>query len=56
MWEVTEERRAAFARVETGGIDAAVRHAVELAGGLEQLIDSSSSVLVKPNLWSLQRS
>jgi len=37
-------------------IDSAVREAVALAGGLDNLIDSSTSVLVKPNLWNARRS
>jgi uncharacterized protein (DUF362 family) len=50
------QQTVALARVEDGAIDVAVRQAVELAGGLSQLVGSSSRVLVKPNLWSPQRS
>jgi uncharacterized protein (DUF362 family) len=50
------QQTVALTRVEDGAIDMAVRQAVELAGGLAHLIGSSSRVLVKPNLWSPQRS
>ncbi len=43
-------------RAEDGAVDFAVRRAIELAGGLSQLVTSSSRVLIKPNLWSPQRS
>ena len=50
------ERKVAFARVDGSDVDSAVRRAIDLAGGLEELITPSSRVLVKPNLWSPQRS
>ena len=43
-------------KVQGEAVDAAVRSAVDLAGGLGGLISSSSRVLVKPNLWAPQRS
>jgi uncharacterized protein (DUF362 family) len=49
------DRRVAFARVERGDVEAAVRRAVSLAGGIDDLV-RNSRVLVKPNLWSAQRS
>jgi len=50
------QRTVAIVRAEDGALDAAVRRAVDLAGGIAHLITSSSRVLVKPNLWSPQRS
>ncbi|MBN1855696.1 MAG: DUF362 domain-containing protein [Dehalococcoidia bacterium] len=50
------ERTVAFAKVEGEDVEGAVRHAVSLSGGLDRLISSTSRVLVKPNLWSPQRS
>ena len=50
------QHAVALIRVEDGAVDLAVRQAVELAGGLHHLITSSSRVLIKPNLWSPQRS
>ena len=44
------------ASVKGNDIEQAVRDAVRLAGGLEGLITGTSRVLVKPNLWSPQRS
>ncbi len=41
--------RVAITSVGTGTVDAAVREAVRLAGGLESLIGPTSRVLVKPN-------
>ncbi|MCK5212547.1 MAG: DUF362 domain-containing protein [Dehalococcoidia bacterium] len=41
--------RVAITRVGTGGVDEAVRQAVALAGGFDELINGSSRVLVKPN-------
>ncbi|MFC2008829.1 DUF362 domain-containing protein [Chloroflexota bacterium] len=49
-------RVVSLVRVADRSIDSAVREAVSLAGGLESLIDSSTSVLVKPNLWNARRS
>jgi len=46
----------ALVKVSGGDVEAAVRRAVELAGGLAHLVTPSSRVLVKPNLWSPQRS
>jgi len=40
----------------SGDVESAVREAVDLAGGLEGLVGSSTSVLVKPNLWNARRS
>jgi len=42
-------QRVAIAKVEKGDIEAAVREAIALAGGLEELINSDSRVLIKPN-------
>ena len=41
--------RVAITRLGTGGVDEAVRRAVALAGGFDELISGSSRVLVKPN-------
>ncbi len=41
--------RVAITRVVTGDVQAAVREAVRLAGGFDELITSSSRVLIKPN-------
>ncbi len=41
--------RVAIARVASGDVESAVREAVHLAGGFDQLIDSGSRVLIKPN-------
>ena len=43
-------RRVAIAKVDKGNIEAAVREAIALAGGLKELIKSDSRVLIKPNL------
>jgi uncharacterized protein (DUF362 family) len=50
------QQAVALVKVMHGDVDAAVRNAVELAGGLERIVTSTSRVLVKPNLWSPQRS
>lgn len=50
------KRAVSLVRVAGRSIDSAVCEAVRLAGGLESLIDSSTSVLVKPNLWNARRS
>jgi uncharacterized protein (DUF362 family) len=42
--------KVAIARADKGNIELAVRQALGLAGGLEELIDGSSRVLIKPNL------
>jgi len=42
-------QRVAIAKVEKGDIEAAVREAIALAGGLGELINSDSRVLIKPN-------
>jgi len=42
-------QRVAITKVEKGNIEAAVREAIASAGGLEELIDSNSRVLIKPN-------
>ena len=49
-------RTVSLVSVSDLGVDAAVREAVRLAGGLDYLVDSSTSVLVKPNLWNARRS
>jgi len=41
----------AIVRTEESGIEAAVRKAVDLAGGLKEKVTSESRVLVKPNLF-----
>jgi uncharacterized protein (DUF362 family) len=46
----TMTQRVAISRVENEDIEAAVRKAVSLAGGLEQIIHHDSRVLVKPNM------
>ncbi|MCK4580816.1 MAG: DUF362 domain-containing protein, partial [Dehalococcoidia bacterium] len=43
-------RRVAISRVDQGKIEAAVREAVALAGGLEGVVKGDSRVLVKPNV------
>jgi uncharacterized protein (DUF362 family) len=43
-------RRAAIAKVDKGDIEAAVRQAISMARGLEEIIKGSSRVLIKPNL------
>ena len=50
------EPTVAVASVKGNDVEQAVRDAVRLAGGLEDLINGTSRVLVKPNLWSPQRS
>jgi len=50
------DRTVSLIRVADGDIDLAVREAVRLVGGLGGYIDSSTRVLVKPNLWNAQRS
>ncbi len=42
--------RVAISKVDKGDIEAAVRQATSLAGGLEEIINESSRVLIKPNL------
>jgi uncharacterized protein (DUF362 family) len=41
---------------DRGNVESAVREAVQLAGGLEDLIGSKSKVLIKPNIASRDRS
>jgi len=41
--------RVAITRVKDGNVDAAVREAVRLAGGFDDIITSRSRVLIKPN-------
>ena len=41
----------AIAKASSNRIDEAVRKAVELAGGLDELIRPDSTVLIKPNVW-----
>jgi len=43
-------QRVAISRVENNDVETAVRRAIELAGGLRELITPHSQVLVKPNL------
>lgn len=43
-------RRVAISRMDKGDIEAAVRGAISLAGGLEEIIKEDSRVLIKPNL------
>ncbi len=50
------QQEVALVRVEHGGIESAVRRAVDLAGGLGHLINGATRVLVKPNIWSPQPS
>ena len=42
-------------RVEHDHVEAAVRRAVELAGGLPEGISAGSTVLIKPNVVALAR-
>ena len=44
------KQRVAISQVKAGDVDGAVRQAIGLAGGLEELIKSDSRVVVKPNL------
>lgn len=48
--EETMTKRVAITKADEGKIEAAVREAITLAGGLEEVIDGGSRVLVKPNL------
>ena len=41
---------------DRGNVESAVREAIQLAGGLEEFIDSKSKVLIKPNIASRDRS
>ena len=43
--------RVAISRVEEGDIETAVRQAISLAGGLEEIIKDDSRVLIKPNMY-----
>ena len=43
-------RRVAITKVSRGDVEAAVREAIDLAGGLEEVVRADSRVLVKPNL------
>ena len=38
-------------RADEAGIESAVRRAVSLAGGLDEVVKPDSRVLIKPNLW-----
>ncbi len=42
--------RVAISRVDKGDIEAAVRQAISLAGGLEEIIKPHTRVLIKPNM------
>jgi len=44
------KQRVAISQVKAGDVDGAVRQAIGLAGGLEELIRSDSRVMIKPNL------
>ena len=46
----TMTKRVAITKADDGKIEAAVREAITLAGGLDEVIDGSSRVLVKPKL------
>jgi uncharacterized protein (DUF362 family) len=48
--EVRMKQRVSISRVVNCDFDRAVREAVELAGGLQELVRSDSHVVVKPNL------
>jgi len=50
------KRKVAISPVQEGDVDAAVRRAVGLAGGLQELVKSDSRVVVKPNLCQPQPS
>jgi len=50
------KQRVAITRVEKDDVEAAVRRAIELAGGLRELITPNSRVLVKPNIHKPARS
>ena len=41
--------RVALTRVDAGNVEQAVREAVRLAGGFNELIGTGSRVLIKPN-------
>ena len=43
-------KRVAITKADKGEIEPAVREAINLAGGLEEIIDGRSRVLIKPNL------
>lgn len=43
-------QRVAITKVDKGNIEAAVREAITLAGGLKEIIKTDSRVLIKPNL------
>lgn len=44
------KEKVSLVKVDQSGIEAAVRQAVFLAGGLEEIVNSGSRVLIKPNL------
>lgn len=44
------KKRVSIVRADESGIEAAVRQAIHLAGGLREIITADSRVLVKPNL------
>jgi uncharacterized protein (DUF362 family) len=44
------KKRVAITKASNGKVEVAVRKAIELAGGLEEIIDRSTKVLIKPNL------
>lgn len=50
MGEKAMTKRVAIAKADKGKNELAVREAINLAGGLEEIIDGSSRVLIKPNL------
>lgn len=44
-------KKVSLVKVGQSGIEAAVRQAVDLAGGLDKIVNSDSRVLIKPNLF-----
>ena len=45
------KEKVSLVRVDQSGIGAAVHQAVDLAGGLDEIVNSDSRVLIKPNLF-----
>jgi len=45
------KEKVSLVKVDQSGIEAAVRQAVALAGGLDEIVNSDSRVLIKPNLF-----
>ncbi|MHA1219705.1 MAG: DUF362 domain-containing protein, partial [Candidatus Heimdallarchaeaceae archaeon] len=44
--------KVSIVKVENGDVQSAVKRAIELLGGLEQFVEHTDDVLLKPNLLS----